>query len=233
MSMTTSPAGAREHLDEDPDPGLVGTLHELWEDASDASLVIDDDGCCGYANPAFTRAFGEPEAGPRRLPMLTVESELLLLRTIDRLRRPGRVHKAELHIDVLAGGRAVGARAVVVRVTDGTTGTGSTVVQLHPPRPAGHRPPRRVLLPAAPRTTEHGSERPAGRDDVDLELRIRELTPRELEVVSLLRLGHRVSTIATTLFISPHTVRNHVKATFRKLDVHSQAELVALFHGRE
>ena len=36
----------------------------------------------------------------------------------------------------------------------------------------------------------------------------RGLTSREIEVVDLLLLGHRVATIASMLFVSPHTVRN-------------------------
>jgi DNA-binding CsgD family transcriptional regulator len=37
--------------------------------------------------------------------------------------------------------------------------------------------------------------------------------------------------IASTLGISPHTVRNHLKAVFRKLGVHSQEALLELLRG--
>ncbi len=50
---------------------------------------------------------------------------------------------------------------------------------------------------------------------------------REREVCELLLAGHRVSTIASTLFLSPHTVRNHLRSIFIKTGVTSQAELVA------
>lgn len=53
-------------------------------------------------------------------------------------------------------------------------------------------------------------------------------SPREREVLDLLAQGRRTSQIAKALFVSQHTVRNHLKAMFRKAAVHSQAELVAL-----
>ena len=54
------------------------------------------------------------------------------------------------------------------------------------------------------------------------------LSPREAEVVALLGRGDRVEQIASAMFLSRHTVRNHLKAIFRKVGVHSQGELVAL-----
>ncbi len=62
-------------------------------------------------------------------------------------------------------------------------------------------------------------------------LAARGLTSREIEVVDLLLLGHRVATIASLLFVSPHTVRNRLKSIFPKLGVHSQVELVRLARG--
>ncbi len=38
--------------------------------------------------------------------------------------------------------------------------------------------------------------------------------------------------ISRRLSISPHTVRNHIKAMFRKFGVHSQAELVDRLMGQ-
>lgn len=53
------------------------------------------------------------------------------------------------------------------------------------------------------------------------------LTPREREIVSALSAGQRVGAIAGRLGVSEHTVRNHLKAVYRKLDVHSQVELLS------
>ncbi|MGE0042038.1 MAG: DNA-binding response regulator [Vicinamibacterales bacterium] len=55
---------------------------------------------------------------------------------------------------------------------------------------------------------------------------LRHLSTREREVLALLLANRRVPHIAERLFISQHTVRTHLKAIFRKLGVHSQAELI-------
>jgi DNA-binding NarL/FixJ family response regulator len=51
------------------------------------------------------------------------------------------------------------------------------------------------------------------------------LTEREEQVVRLLAAGHTVESTARQLEISAHTVQHHVKNTYRKLNVHSRAEL--------
>lgn len=58
--------------------------------------------------------------------------------------------------------------------------------------------------------------------------KLRELSEREREVLSHLMTGSRVATIAAELFISPNTVRNHLKAIYRKVDVSSQNALIEL-----
>ena len=52
------------------------------------------------------------------------------------------------------------------------------------------------------------------------------LSPRKLDVLRRLLANGRVVTIASDLNISPHTVRNHLRSTYRKLGVHSQVELI-------
>jgi DNA-binding NarL/FixJ family response regulator len=58
------------------------------------------------------------------------------------------------------------------------------------------------------------------------------ISTREREVLLLLIHGERVPSIAKRLFISPTTVRNHIKSIFRKTGVHSQLELVVKLRGR-
>jgi DNA-binding NarL/FixJ family response regulator len=52
------------------------------------------------------------------------------------------------------------------------------------------------------------------------------LTRREQEVLMRVLMGDDVPAIGSALLISPHTVRNHLKAIYRKLDVRSRVELV-------
>lgn len=53
------------------------------------------------------------------------------------------------------------------------------------------------------------------------------LTDRELEVLELLTHGHDLKVIAEKLFVSPFTVRAHVRNIYDKLHVHSKSEAVA------
>ncbi len=52
------------------------------------------------------------------------------------------------------------------------------------------------------------------------------LTRRELEVVNLLCLGLKNVEISTKLFISVHTVENHLKSIYQKLRVNNRASLI-------
>ena len=66
-----------------------------------------------------------------------------------------------------------------------------------------------------------------------LRLALHGLTPREREVAQLLTRGASNDQIARALWITRHTVKDHVKAIYAKLEVASRAELSAkLFHER-
>lgn len=54
-----------------------------------------------------------------------------------------------------------------------------------------------------------------------------DLTPREVEVLTLLAVGESNQKIAEALVLSLHTVRNHVQNVITKLGAHSKLEAVA------
>lgn len=72
----------------------------------------------------------------------------------------------------------------------------------------------------------------AGAPQVQLEHPdLESLSDREREVLAHLVIGERVSAIAESLHISPHTVRNHLKSVYRQLGVGSQSELIKFVKG--
>ena len=90
---------------------------------------------------------------------------------------------------------------------------------------------RWVTLHAAPLTRGDGSAiivEPSGPSDVaEMLARAHGLTPRERDVALGLARGESTDALAARLFLSPHTVRDHLKTVFRKVGVASRAELVA------
>jgi DNA-binding CsgD family transcriptional regulator len=59
------------------------------------------------------------------------------------------------------------------------------------------------------------------------------LTPREREVAELVAAGLRDAEIATQIYLSPFTVKGHLKSVYRKLGVASRVELTRLLLSRE
>lgn len=58
--------------------------------------------------------------------------------------------------------------------------------------------------------------------------RLHDLTPRELDVLRLLARGMTHTEIATQLYLSPATIRNHIQSILTKLGVHSRLEAVTV-----
>ncbi len=59
------------------------------------------------------------------------------------------------------------------------------------------------------------------------EARAAALTPRERDVLALLVRGADTATIASTLYLSPKTIRTHIQRMLAKLGVHSRVEAVS------
>lgn len=58
------------------------------------------------------------------------------------------------------------------------------------------------------------------------------LTPREREVLSLLARGRTAAYIGRSLGIAPDTAKTHIRSIYRKMDIHTQQELIDLIEGR-
>jgi PAS domain S-box-containing protein len=56
------------------------------------------------------------------------------------------------------------------------------------------------------------------------------VTPRQMDVLRHLALGHSTATIAERLGIATETVRNHVRAIISRLEVHTRLEAVIRAH---
>ena len=63
-------------------------------------------------------------------------------------------------------------------------------------------------------------------------MRARRLTRREREVARLVIDGLSTEDIATAMFISVHTVRDHLKMIFGKMGVSRRQDMVATLTGR-
>jgi DNA-binding CsgD family transcriptional regulator len=73
---------------------------------------------------------------------------------------------------------------------------------------------------------------PATRSDIaSIVAAAHQLSARELEITQLLARGLTTQDIAAQLFISPHTVRDHIKSIFDKTAVRSRGALLAKFHS--
>jgi DNA-binding CsgD family transcriptional regulator len=65
------------------------------------------------------------------------------------------------------------------------------------------------------------------------EIQFEQLSSREQEVAGLLVKGLNNKQIASKLFISEHTVKNHITNIFQKLGVHDRAGVMAYFYNRK
>jgi DNA-binding NarL/FixJ family response regulator len=86
-----------------------------------------------------------------------------------------------------------------------------------------------VPRPLVARLLEEFRAREGRRRSPALKHRGASLTPREWEVLELLREGLDTKEIADRLFVSPGTVRSHIRAILQKLDVPDRRSAIALF----
>ena len=179
-------------------------------------LATTIDGCRVYSNPSLDATVGSDArlplhtgAPPPYVPADQYPAYGKLLRELPNVIANERPYSAEL--DVVDRGQA---RRVRLAVTiGGLMEPGRAALALWLLRTQDSRPTGAAFAQDGPtdRTVVRGIDR---------------LSKRELEVLGLLIEGWRVPSIARCLYVSEHTVRNHLKAIYRKLGAHSQQELI-------
>ncbi len=86
-----------------------------------------------------------------------------------------------------------------------------------------------AAVAAAPWQARAAAElRATGEQMADEVAPLPELTPQELHIALLVAEGKTNKEIAASIFLSPKTVEYHLANTFRKLDIHSRAELARI-----
>lgn len=229
---------------------VVVPLESLLAAMSDGVLITDEHGHRTYCNAALSDLVGadplEPtgtDAPPRWLP----ESQQERYSDYIAQARQGKITNDIVSLDwkvQTSMGQHIGA-----------------LIKVIPMRGSGNGPvplmwlivPDRVVMDAPPGSSTRLSQLEESLRRIATELgrvgmvasangsyatraslpELDRLSPREAEVLEQLLAGHRVATIARELEVSEHTVRNHLKSMFRKLGVHSQAELVGLVRTGE
>jgi PAS domain S-box-containing protein len=176
--------------------------------SANAMVVLRPDRVLAGVNDAFLKTFGYSRAGAlgRRLDSFVAEdSRLRMNRDWRDLLRTGRLNgEREM---VRADGRHVRAQFAAHReIVTGRDLVLGVVLDLET------RPMR------------------CGEDSADTSRPA--LTPREREVVALVAMGRRRREIADELFISDSTVKTHLRNAMHRLEVHSQAQLVAVALAR-
>lgn len=214
-------------------------LYALFEAMSDGVLITDEDGIRTYANTVLNDFIGADAREPLRSadppPWIPEDqaaryTEYIAEAAAGELRSPTIALEWAL-LDRQDQKVPVVVKLLPMRSTPASAAAILWVIQ--PSAPLAHGSVREQLLEDGLRRIGAELDRLGLRrgtpDSPDVVLSfdgIDRLSPRELDVVGLLLEGHRVISIAGELDVSEHTVRNHLKSIFRKLGIHSQAELV-------
>ncbi|MCP4964318.1 MAG: PAS domain-containing protein [bacterium] len=224
---------------------VVVPLQELLEAMSDGVLITDENGRCSYSNPALDDmvgakacdpSLGEDAPGWVGLPHQNDYRRFITRSLNGRIpRRPQSVSWNLMSLD----GESIPTQTKIIPMHNGT-GPSAALLWIFSPSPSEVRvvqDPRRRELEAMMRRISDELGRfgiggsGATADTVPTHPDLDLLSRRERDVVTQLLQGHRVVSIAELLEVSEHTVRNHLKSIFRKLGVHSQAELVDRLHS--
>lgn len=201
-------------------------------------LLFDADARLVSANTAARRHLAALPPGPARASALGLAVPAWLHGVVLQARAATAANVAE-----------VTAEATTIAPTTTTGATPATVAAVDATAGATPAPAPRIRLrtaagrwltchasclhgaDGAPQSTAVVIEPSAAAEIAPLLADAYELTARELEITQLLARGLATEGIAAELFLSPHTVRDHIKAVFDKTGVSTRGSLVGkLFH---
>jgi DNA-binding CsgD family transcriptional regulator len=209
----------------------------LFDDSSDGVLVVNAAGHRVYSNPTLDDLIGSnaclplgTPAPPSYVPFDQRQKFIRMLEGMSSLLAADGSGTAStwLELSTPARGR-IRARLIISAFT--STGGGRFAVWLLKPESPLPRVSAGVISERDGEgiLSEMGYPAPGPRSAGTASVWTEGLTKREEDVFWLLLDGRRVSSIARSLYLSEHTVRNHLKAIFRKLGAHSQTELLDRF----
>ena len=213
-----------------PAHGLLDpSLKTIFDDLVEGVLVVDIAGHRMYSNPALNDLVGgnaclplaTPDP-PSYVPLDQRQRYFLALKGTSSLLTMEGSGAASTWLELTTAGRARVRTRVTISSFTGPRGWRFAVWLLNPElaQPAGAR---MVGGPGVYAGAVSAPDAFLGWAPLSA---VETLTKREKDVLQLLLDGRRVSSIARALYLSPQTVRNHLKAIFRKLGAHSQAELL-------
>jgi DNA-binding CsgD family transcriptional regulator len=188
---------------------LVASLWPFVAELAEPVILLDLRADSAFANPAFDDRWHRP--GAAALAVLCTESSNVTVPLVNR-----------------DGGAEV--QPATIRLLRDTTGHAGVLVATIGQIAVA---PSRALAELHQLVTRIGQRlgelvnADTGGDSGDPMVveRLSALSDRELEILRHVVAGKRINTTAHLLYVSEHTVRNHLKRVYRKLGVHSLGEL--------
>jgi DNA-binding NarL/FixJ family response regulator len=214
----------------------------LWEASASGWFVVDRSGALAYFSGVLEELIGaRPELGSATvIPTASPESCSKLAALLERLRLSPREQTTCLTVAVKHANRLDMLTVNLLGLPSHPFARSTVVGMVNPflsARPDRSLPERRadrlgVLEQVLARVRVELSAIDDPEEQLPLSVaEFAQLSPREQEVARLLTAGDRVQVISAKLFITPSTARNHAKAVYRKLGVHSQGELIERYNA--
>jgi len=234
---------------------ILASITPFLELLNEPVGAFDLDGSCIYANPVLVSVLDRDAldvVGSVSPPAWIDPQHAGLWEFTFAWCQSGRRPEHEMlsiDLDLVVGGQRVrvNVRWDLLSESDGSPACALGLVRLHPEASAAGTTSTEVMdlrqtvtdlrelitriTPRDPfmrrfeiKDVDHNLKRTADSDEL-CRSHLGDLSEREREVLAHLLEGKRITTIAQQLYLSEHTVRNHLKAIYRKLGLHSLAEL--------